>query len=588
MGVYQIDFSKAAKNALNPLGASVRDYLWRELQMAKDSPQVSSIVLTGGVQNFSAGADISEFDGPPPAPGSLTLIDIVEAIENFPKPIVAAIAGNALGGGLEVALSCHYRICTSNASMGLPEVTVGVVPGAGGTQRLPRLLGLQKALEVILTAKPMNGSQAAKLGLADAAVDAPSKLLGTAQKWAKQAESKSLDDRRVSHRRVPDALFAQQIEQQARKMLPKPERGGFVHHCALTAVMASATKPFKEGKQVEMEQYLRAVQSNQGKAHRHVFFAVRKAQKPVLAAPDSFVRDHPLLKRDIADVRVAVIGAGTMGAMIALVLLQTGFQVTLVDVAKPALENGIQKIQSVIQSYTAKKRLSQSKANYLAARLSSTQRLEDLTNVQLVVEAAVERMNVKKSIFKTLNQVTPIHCILLSNTSTLDIDQMASVLSTQRRQSFAGWHFFSPAHVMKLVEIVRGKETSLSSISLLQALTKRIKKLGVVVGNCDGFCGNRMVRPYGREAAMVLAEGGATTPQQVDRALSKFGMALGVFAMGDLAGNDIEYNIRLELGWVRDPKTKVVGPNRPPRYTELPDDMVAKLGRVGQKAGKVS
>jgi 3-hydroxyacyl-CoA dehydrogenase len=332
---------------------------------------------------------------------------------------------------------------------------------------------------------------------------------------------------------------------------------------------------------------MKAKDSMQGKARRHAFFAVRVAQKPV-APIDASIQTHPLLHRDNRHVQVAVIGAGTMGAMISLVLLQGGFPVTLVDISKPALEKGVKQIQSVIQSYVVKKKLPESKARQLVAQLSSTQRLEDLTHVQLVVEAVVERMKIKQSILKTLDQVTPPNCILLSNTSTLDIDQMAGVLGTQRRQSFAGWHFFSPAHVMKLVEIVRGKETSIATVVLLQALTKRIKKLGVVVGNCYGFCGNRLLRPYGREASMLLAEGAAPTPQDVDKALTKFGMAMGVFAMGDLAGNDIEYNIRRELGWVRDPETNEVGSDRPKRYTELADDLVSKLGRVGQKAGKVS
>lgn len=546
MVVYVIDFSQASpKNPLNPLSAIVRNFLWEQLETAKNSPQVTSVIITGGSRNFSAGADITEFDGPPPAATDINLIDIVECIENFNKPVVAAIAGVALGGGLEVALSCHYRICTSTAMMGLPEVTVGVVPGAGGTQRMPRLIGLKTALHHILTAIPMKGSKAAILQLVDAAVETPQELIETAQKWAEWAELMPLEDRRVSAKKVPDAENANMITKEAAKRLPPPSQGGFVQHCALKAVLASATKPFEQGKQIEFQQFIAAQTSNQGKARRNAFFAVRKAQKPV--ASTKGVANHPLLQRKNSDVQGAVIGAGTMGAGIALVLLQAGYSVTLVDIAKPALEKGVANIHKIVQGFVLKKKLTPPKAKQLLARLSFTTKLEDLTSAQLVVEAVVENMKIKQSIFKTLDQVTPPSCILLSNTSTLSIDEMASVLSTARRQTFAGWHFFSPAHVMKLVEIVKGKDTSTPTVVLLQVLTKRIKKLGVVVGNCYGFCGNRLLRPYGREAAMVLAEGGARTPQTVDGALAKFGMAMGVFTMGDLAGNDVEYNIRKEL-----------------------------------------
>jgi len=585
MVVYTIDFSSVAKNALNPLSAPVRNYIWHQLETARSSPQVTSVIITGGLGNFSAGADISEFDGPVLGSSDVDLIELVEAIENFNKPVIAAVAGNALGGGLEVALSCHYRICTTTAVLGLPEVMVGVVPGAGGTQRLPRLIGLKTALHHILTAQPMTGIRAEQLKLVDATVASPHQLLPTAQQWAEWAELMPLNDRRVSSKRVPDAKYVKAIEAHSVKSLPPPSQGGFVQHCALKAVLSSATSTVSQGKQIEFDQFKAALTSPQGQARRHAFFAIRKAQKPIASLPQ--VAAHPLLQPKNSNVRVAVIGAGTMGGGIALVLLQAGFSVTVVDIAKAALEKGVKQIHKIVQGNVAKKKMSPSKAKHILARLSSTTRLEDLTNVELVVEAVVERMKIKKSIFSTLDKVTPPRCILLSNTSTLDIDEMASVLSPERKKTFAGWHFFSPAHVMKLVEIVKGKDTSTHIVVLLQALTKRIKKLGVVVGNCYGFCGNRLLRPYGREAAMILAEGGARTPQVVDKALNKFGMAMGVFTMGDLAGNDIEYNIRRELGWVRDPNTGEVGSNRPARYTELGDDLVCKLGRIGQKVGRV-
>ncbi|CAB9512463.1 Glyoxysomal fatty acid beta-oxidation multifunctional protein MFP-a (Partial), partial [Seminavis robusta] len=463
MVVFVIDFSQAAKNALNPLSQPVRDYLWQQLETARHSPHVTSVIVTGGTKNFSAGADISEFGGISSAAtdtSSVSLIDIVECIENFPKPIVAAIAGNALGGGLEVALACHYRVCTTKARMGLPEVTVGVIPGAGGTQRLPRLIGLQEATQRILTAKPMKGPQALQLGLVDAMVPQEEQLLSTALKWAEWAELMPLDYRRVGRRTVPDAAMVDQIAQFAQQQLPPANRGGFVHRCALKAVLASATQPLDVGRRIEFEQFTAALQSMQGQAYRHAFFAIRKAQKPVAALQ----QQHPLLS-STGSSKVAVVGAGTMGSGIAMVLLQAGCHVTLVDVVQPALEKGVKNIHKIVHGYVAKKKMTQPAAQQLLSRLASTQKLQDLTHVQLVVEAVVERMKVKKSIFTTLDQVTPPSCILLSNTSTLDIDEMASVLSPQRQTSFAGWHFFSPAHVMKLVEIVRGEKTSTATVA---------------------------------------------------------------------------------------------------------------------------
>jgi 3-hydroxyacyl-CoA dehydrogenase len=595
MVVFVIDFSKAAKNALNPLGKPVRDYLWNQLETARESPHVSSVILTGGSHNFSAGADLTEFDDTTTRTTrsatnkttSITLIDIVDAVEDFPKPVVAAICGNALGGGLELVLACHYRIATVTAILGLPEVTVGVIPGGGGTQRLPRLMGLQAATEGILTAKSMNANEAWQRNVIDAIVASPQELLEKAHQWAEWAELMPLDPRRVCQRTVPDADMAASIYQQASRTLLPSDKGGFVQHCALEALMASATQPMQVGKAIERECFQRAMESTQGKARRHAFFAIRLAQKPV-ASLDDVNKQHPLLSPKTG-VPVAVIGAGTMGGGIAIVLLQAGFQVTLVDISKPALERGLKGIAKIVQGFVTQQKITSQQATQILSNLSSTQRLEDLTHVQLVVEAVVERMKIKKSIFQLLDQVTPPSCILLSNTSTLDIDEMASVLSPQRQTSFAGWHFFSPAHIMKLVEIVKGKRTSTPNIALLQALTKRIQKLGVVVGNCDGFCGNRMLRPYGAEAAFLLAEGGAKTPAVVDKALaSDFGMAMGIFTMGDLAGNDIQYNVRRELGYVREKRDDPVPSKRPQRYTELGDDLVSKLGRVGQKASKVS
>jgi 3-hydroxyacyl-CoA dehydrogenase len=278
--------------------------------------------------------------------------------------------------------------------------------------------------------------------------------------------------------------------------------------------------------------------------------------------------------------------AGTMGGGIALVLLQAGFVVYLVDVHKPALDKGLQLLRSVLDSYVKRGKMTAAEVStILQERLRSTQDLRELSSCQLVVEAVVENMKIKQDILRTLNQVTPATSILLSNTSTLSIDDMASVLDPPRRDCFAGWHFFSPAHVMKLVEIVVGRFTSVETVALLQVLTKRIRKIGVVVGNCDGFCGNRLLKPYAAESVLLLVEGNNSI-ERVDRAFLNFGMVLGPLQMSDLAGNDVGYNIRKERGWVRDEKHRSASSHRPPRYTELADDMVAKLGRLGQKVGK--
>ena len=419
------------------------------------------------------------------------------------------------------------------------------------------------------------------------------KLLDTAVQWARWAEVMPLEDRRLSHRGIPeDPPTAHALCHVAGLSLPKQGSTGM--KAALEACRASSSSgSFAEGMQREGELFIETLASSEGQARRHAFFAVRSAQKMVHPLPQQQHDAPMLLQKDVSAVQTAVIGAGTMGGGIALVLLRAGYTVWLVDVAPAALERGVAHIQATVASWVRRKKLPESAAQGLLSRLRSTQNLSDLADCQLVVEAVVENMKIKQSLWRTLDQVVVSEeCLLLSNTSTLDMDQMASVLSPNSRARFAGWHFFSPAHVMKLVEIVVGTETAPETTALLQVLTKRIGKIGVVVGNCDGFCANRMLRPYSSEMVMVIVErGGSTTMEHVDQAMRNYGMVLGPFQMADLAGNDIGYNIRRERGWVRDDSKKngaagAVPPNRPPRYTELADDMVTELGRLGQKAGK--
>jgi 3-hydroxyacyl-CoA dehydrogenase/enoyl-CoA hydratase/carnithine racemase len=570
MVVQVIDFSTVSSAKLNPLGAKIRCFLLEQLASAQTNPSVTSIVLTGGDFNFSAGADLSEFSSFDEANQSKipSLIDVVTAIEASEKPVVAAITGHCLGGGLEVALSCHYRVAHSKSKLGLPEVQVGVIPGAGGTQRLPRLVGLPAACQMILTGKPVNAKKAIQLTLVDVVSD---HVVETAKEWAQRGETTPI--RRVGQ------LPPKESPPEAHVILHSaslgfPPQGSEGLHAAVEAMRAVYTTPnLSSGMKVEAEQFIQTLLSEQGQALRHVFFALRSAQKPWQSPPP-----HTLLKDKVP---VAVIGAGTMGSGIALVLLQTGqYKVYLVDVHETALEKGAQLIQQIVKTQTARGKITSSQEQMLLANLYTTQSYDDLRDCQLVVEAAIENMAIKRKIFQQLSSVVPKTAILLSNTSTLDIDQMAAAVDFPQR--FAGWHFFSPAHVMKLVEIVVGKQTSKETVALLQALTKRIGKIGVVVGNCDGFCGNRMLKPYSAETVLLITES-KNSIADVDKAFLKFGMALGPFQMSDLAGNDVGYNIRKERGWVRTGNT---APNRPDRYTELADVMVAEHGRLGQKTLK--
>lgn len=515
---------------LNALGALTRKRLFEDLEAAESDKSVSSVILLGAGQNFSAGADLTEFDNlVASTQDSVSLVDVVNYVEGFSKPVVAAIRGVALGGGCELALACHYRIALPTARIGLPEVTVGVIPGAGGTQRLPRLVGVQKALNMILTGKPVSATQAFDLGLVDAVAATDTSLEACAAKWADWAVLMPLNDRRLSRQSLKEnPAKVKAICRAAAKTLPPRERGGESVHCALEAVEACAGP---NGMQREAELFFQALSKGQGQ--RHAFFAVRAAQKSKLPSP----KQHALLSKP-PTAPVGVIGAGTMGSGIALVLLQAGFTVHLVDIQEEALQKGVAFLERTVQSMVTKQNLSRTQASSLVGRLIPSQSLNDMKDCALIVEAVVEKMVVKQKIFSALGKVTPPTALLLSNTSTLDINQMAAVLPPERRAYCAGWHFFSPAHRMKLVEIVVASQTSPESVALLQVLTKRIGKVGVTVGCCDGFVGNRMLAPYTGESYLLVAEGDATV-ESIDKAMSAFGMAMGPFRMSDLAGNDI-------------------------------------------------
>lgn len=597
-------------NPVNAMSAHVRQYLQTSLQSALQDTAIKSIILIGrpdGKGVFSAGADIKEFSGGSISSGGVTtskpggiptLNDLGHMIEGSTKPIIAALTGACLGGGMELALSAQYRVADNTLKYGLPEVKIGLVPGAGGTQRLPRLCGVRHALDVIVRGR-INGSaqEGLKFGFLDGIASKEEDILQCALRWANWSStlpSITLESRRVCHKSVPaddEGIDNSDMCDFALQKLPPKEKGGESAHACLQAIRASyQVSSFDEGMEIEKNVFNDLLyHSLQGRAYRHIFFAERSQSSSTSRKKSS----NALVK---GNGEVGVIGAGTMGRGIAISFLRVGYgPVTLVDVNATGLKAGVQYIQSVFQGDVKKGRLTESKAKEILFQLKSYTNLESLARCDVVVEAVFENLKVKKDIFSKLNTiVTKRDALLLSNTSTLDVDKIASSLSPERRAYCAGMHFFSPAHLMKLVEIIRGIDTSSETLDIIRAITKRIKKVPVVVGNCDGFVGNRMLHPYSTESVLLLAEyGGGKTGMgvsDIDNSIGPkgFGMAVGPFVMYDIAGNDIGYNIRREKGLLRDLKTGAVGSNRKQiRYTELADEMVEKLGRVGQKAKKV-
>eukprot|EP00578_Thalassiosira_sp_NH16_P010626 CAMPEP_0181114232 /NCGR_PEP_ID=MMETSP1071-20121207/20767_1 /TAXON_ID=35127 /ORGANISM="Thalassiosira sp., Strain NH16" /LENGTH=761 /DNA_ID=CAMNT_0023198315 /DNA_START=63 /DNA_END=2344 /DNA_ORIENTATION=+ len=601
-----------ASNPVNALGAPVRQYLQKSLQNALQDQSITSIVLIGrpdGKGVFSAGADIKEFSGSNSDSGGVTtsepggiptLNDLAHLIEGASKPIVAALTGACLGGGMELALAAQYRVANDTLKYGLPEVKIGLIPGAGGTQRLPRLCGVRHALDVIVRGR-INGTaqEGLKFGLLDGVVSKEETVLECALRWATWASSLppiTLESRRLCCRTVPpdgEGIENKDMCAFALQSLPPKEKGGESAHACLESIQASFGLPsFDEGMETEKNLFNDLLyHSLQGRAYRHIFFAERSSS----SSSSSRRKQAPGDQLGKGKGVIGVIGAGTMGRGIAIAFLRAGFgPVILVDVNPKGLKAGVQYIESTLQNEAKKGRLTKSKLNGILPLLESSTNLSKLAGCDLVVEAAFENLKVKREIFSKLNTIVQKReALILSNTSTLDVDAIASSLSPGRRPFCAGMHFFSPAHIMKLVEVVRGVDTSPETLSVIRAITKRIKKVPVVVGNCDGFVGNRMIHPYTTESTLLLVDYGGGKAglgiSDVDAAIGPkfFGMAVGPFVMSDIAGNDIGYNIRREKGIIRDPKTGEVGPNRKEiRYTELADDMVEKMGRVGQKARK--
>jgi len=543
-------------NALS-VGKGLLQGILDALKEGDHDPNVRAFLLVGGGRNFSGGADITEF-GKPPFPGMATLRDVLVYMDTVTKPIVAAIAGPTMGGGLELALGAHYRCAITGAQIGLPEVKLGILPGAGGTQRLPRLIGAKTALDMIVSGEPVSTERAHELGIVDEIVEGD--LVAAAIKFTNRIVKEAHPIRRASALTVavdgdPDTFFAE-----ARARVAKEWRGYPAPLECLACVEAAVKRPFADGVKFERERFEYLVGTDESKSLRHAFFAERAAGK-VKDVPD----DTPV--REIRSA--AVLGAGTMGGGIAMNFVNAGIPVKVLEVSAEAIEKGFGIIRKNYAATVAKGRLTQQAMDKRMGLLTGVQSYDDLKDVDIIVEAVFEQMDVKKDVFRKLDAVAKPGAILATNTSTLDIDEIAAV--TSRPQDVIGLHFFSPANVMRLLEIVRGARTAKDVIATSMKLARTIKKVGVLVGVCDGFVGNRMVHAYFREAGYLLEEG--ALPQQVDRVLEEFGFAMGPFRVGDLAGLDIGWAIRKRQAATRNPAE---------RYTKIAD-LICERGRFGQK-----
>lgn len=545
---------------VNALSPGVPQGIMECISQGEGDPAVKIFVLMGGGTTFIAGADIREF-GKPPKPGVATLQDLLPVLEESTKPVVAAVHGTALGGGLEVALACHFRCGVQDARFGLPEVNLGLLPGGGGTQRLPRLIGVESALDLMLSGAHLAADKALKLGVIDEIIEGD--LLEAAVAYAEREVTQGGAIRVIS--RMTATLKAESAAEyfaDVRKMLVKKARGLLAPFLIVDCVEAAVNLPFIEGRVKERELFMQCMESTQSKSLRHVFFAEREAAKIPDVPKETTL--HPV-------VLAGVIGAGTMGGGIAMNFANAGIPVRLVERSQELLDKGLDIIAKNYANSVKKGSLSQETMNRRMAFISGSTTYDALVDVDVVVEAAFEEMGVKEEIFQTLDRICKPKAILATNTSTLDINRIAEV--TNRPESVIGLHFFSPANVMRLLEIVRAEKTSKEVIATSMKLSKTIKKLGVLVGVCDGFVGNRMLAKYTREAHFLIEEG--ALPQQVDKVLYDFGFPMGPFAMGDLAG--------LDIGWAIRKRRAATRPSDE-RYSTVADQ-VCELGRFGQKTG---
>ena len=542
---------------VNGLGYATRRALVDGVDRANADPGCDAVVITGAGKVFSGGADIREFNTPKSS-AEPTLRSVIAALEASGKPIVAAINGVCMGGGLELAMGCHYRVAHAAASLALPEVKLGLLPGAGGTQRLPRAVGVETALQMIVTGEPVAAAKLRGTALLDDVVD--DDVVAAALALARNVVADARPHRRLADATIdlPNAeayfQFARNTVAAAAQHYPAPRK-------CVDAIAAAVGKPFDEGLQVERGFFLDLLQTPESRALRHAFFAERAAAR---------IPDVPDGTTARAVKRAAVIGAGTMGGGIAMCFLSAGMPVALLETDAAALDKGVARIRDTYEASARKGRLAHDKVGQAMSLLKPTLIYDDLADADLVIEAVFEDMPIKREVFARLDEVVKAGAILATNTSTLDVDAIAD--ATRRPQDVVGMHFFSPANVMKLLEVVRGAKTAPDVLTTVMQLAKRIGKTAVVSRVCDGFIGNRMLEQYLRQAMFLVDEG--ASPAQVDAALEAFGMAMGPFRMSDLAGNDVGWRIRKR------------------RYVDKPDvrysriaDRLCEQGRFGQKTG---
>jgi 3-hydroxyacyl-CoA dehydrogenase len=543
---------------VNAMDHAVRAGLNKTFTDLKNRSDIAAIVLACAGKTFVAGADIREFDTGIRPPG---FHEVLQLIEDSPWPVVAAVHGTSLGAGTELALACHYRVAEQDARFGLPELSLGIIPGAGGTQRLPRLIPLDRALDMMLSGKPLAAETARELGLADAVISGD--VIEGAIAFARDLIARGARPRRTREQPIQEAEKAKAILQEKRAQVAKTMRNRQSPLALLDAVKAAVDLPFADGLEVEIEQSRRLVQATEARALRHLFFAEREARKVPAISP-------AVKPRKIGCV--GIIGAGTMGGGIAMCFANANIPVTIVDASQAYLDRGIAAIRKNYERSVTRGSLKPAQLEQRMATITPTLDYAALADADLVIEAVFENMALKKDVFRKLDGMARSGAIFGTNTSTLDIDEIAAV--TQRPQDVIGLHFFSPANVMPLLEIVQARHTAPEALMTAMEVARQIKKTGVVAKVCYGFIGNRMMDPYAREAEHCVLEG--ATPAQVDSALEEFGMAMGILAVFDLAGVDIGHLTRTER--------KHLLPNDPTFYRC--SAMLTERGWLGQKTGR--
>ena len=542
---------------VNGLGHALRRGIVDAVERANGDSGVDAIVLAGSERAFSGGADVREF-GTPKSAEEPNLRTVIATVEASAKPVVAAIAGVCLGGGMELAMGCHFRVAAADAQLGLPEVKLGLLPGATGTQRLPRLIGVEKALDMIVSGAPQKAQKFAGTPLVDEVVTTGGSVLDAAVAFAQKVVAEKRPVERVRDRGVPtegaEAALARAREAASRERVPAPGR-------CVDAVEASLSMPFDDGVRFERELFVALMDSPESRAMRHVFAAERAAPKVVGIGDD-------VKLREIASI--GMVGAGTMGGGIAMSFVNAGIAVVLLETKQEALDKGLATIRRNYETTLKKGRLTQEQLDRRMGLITPTLSYDDFRDVDLAIEAVFESLDVKRQVFTALDAACKPGAILASNTSALDLDEIAAF--TKRPEDVIGLHFFSPANVMKLLEVVRGAKTAPDVLATSMALAKKIGKVAVVSGVCDGFIGNRILARYGAAANDLLNRG--ALPQQVDKALEKFGMAMGLFRVGDLAG--------LDIGWAGRKRRAAA---QPEKDFSIVADRLCEAGRFGQKTG---